>query len=116
MSLIATGWQVAIKKLMEVRNIYAHTYNHHLKRNIYFHLSYILLQHVSASLGHHQECTLLLKLLHYQLSMSSVNTLFLILKSSKVDKIADSAAPAFGCQLWVFYLWHWSVDSIYLLS
>jgi hypothetical protein len=42
--------------------------------------------------------------------------LFLILKSSKVHKIAGSAAPAFNCQLWVFRLWHWSVDSINLLS
>jgi hypothetical protein len=30
--------------------------------------------------------------------------LFLILKSLRVDKIAGSAAPAFGCQVWVFCL------------
>jgi hypothetical protein len=72
--------------------------NHRLKRNNYFRLLYTLvsIQHVSASLGHHQVYILLLNLLHCHLSMSRANALlFLILKtlkSLKVHKIADSVA------------------------
>jgi hypothetical protein len=36
--------------------------------------------------------------------MLLVNALFFILKPLKVDKNAGSAAPAFGCQVWVFCL------------
>jgi hypothetical protein len=71
---------------------FVHTCNH-LKCRAYFCLSYIILQCVSASLGHHQVYTLLLKLFYCHLSVSHVNTLLLlILNSLKCHKTADSAA------------------------
>jgi hypothetical protein len=56
-------------------------------------VTYILLQHVSASRGHHQVYTLLLKLLPCHVSMFPMNALlFLILKYLKVYKTSDSGA------------------------
>jgi hypothetical protein len=82
---------------------FVHMCNHRLKCSTYFRLSYILLERVSASLGHHQVCTLLLKLLHCHFSMSHVNVLLIIiLKSSKVHKIADSAALYLVVRCWCF--------------
>jgi hypothetical protein len=64
--------------------------NHYLTYNSYFRLS-DMLQHVSASLGHHQVYTLLLKSFLCHIRMSLVNALlFLILKYLKVKKIMIS--------------------------
>jgi hypothetical protein len=92
-------------------NPFVHTWNLRLKCNTCFRLSHILLQHIAASLGHHQLYTLLLILSHCHLRMSRVNALFLILKSLNVHKIDDSATlhlvvrcGCFACLL------RWCVD------
>jgi hypothetical protein len=68
--------------------------NHRVKCSTCFCLSYIIIHHVSASLGYHQVYIPFLKCLHYHLSMPHVNTLlFLVLKSLislMIHKIADS--------------------------
>lgn len=85
---------------------FVHTCNHHLKCNADFHLPCILLEHVSVSLGHHQVCTLLLKLLNCHLSMPHGNALlFLNLKTLNPHTGSENCwfgYTASDCQLWVF--------------
>jgi hypothetical protein len=76
----------------------------HFICNTYFCLSCILQQHASASRGHYQVRTLLLKLLRCRFSMSHMNALLLpILNSLKGNGIADSGtlhlAVRCGCCL-----------------
>jgi hypothetical protein len=59
--------------------IKGHTCNYRLKWNTCFRLSFILLQHVSASLGHHHMYILLLKLLLSYLSVLLVDVLLLLI-------------------------------------